>query len=102
MPDKKALDAKQRKQLLEWIDKHPGMLEHLAELKEIGEAGPEHFNDLGQAESSVIEQVNALGAEVLGQWAQEKQQQAGERELQEKRTRLHKKKASRSRPSSEP
>ncbi len=81
-------------EILEWLRKHPDLLKRVGNLNEVAQSGPGNMNRIDLAEGEVIRQVDAIGLEILSQWAAHKQTQASAEALAQEKTRRHSKKNS--------
>jgi hypothetical protein len=80
--------------ILEWLRKNPDLLMRVGKLKDVAQSGPEQMNRIDLAEGEVIREVDAIGREILSQWAAHKQTQASTAALAQEKTRRHSKKNS--------
>jgi hypothetical protein len=55
--------------ILEWLRKNPDLLMRVGKLKDVAQSGPEQMNRIDLAEGEVIREVDAIGREILSQWA---------------------------------
>jgi hypothetical protein len=93
MQSSKALKHNEE-ELLEWVKAQPGMLEHLARFKAVAQAGPNELNRLELAEDELLKIMHGMTADILGQWAKEKHDQALDKCKGEGHVKLHSKKNS--------
>lgn len=64
---KKATRNKLKSCTLEWLEKHPQLIDHLERLQEISEDSESDLETLEAAERAVIEEIDRLGGEALKQ-----------------------------------
>ena len=83
-----------------WLESRPELMRRLEEMKRICQNGRGEHNLLRQAESALVEQLDATGRELVGAWLEERNKQEGARASREPGLRKHEKKNFASRHSS--
>jgi hypothetical protein len=93
MQRSKPLNQKEE-ELLEWVKEQPGMLEHLARFKAVAKPKIDELNKIELVEDELLKIMHGMTADILGQWAQEKHDQALDKCKGECHVKLHSKKNS--------
>ena len=74
---------------LEWLERHPKLIERLERLHEIEEDSRSDIGTLDKAEHAAIEQVDRLGKEILGHWLGREEKEAAQQACERKGWRKH-------------